>query len=383
MVEFMTQISIIIPIYNAEDYLNECLDSVVNQTLSDIEIICINDGSSDNSLSIVEEFATKDSRIKIISQKNNGQGSARNKGLNIANGKYIYFMDADDKIELNTLNDCYEIMEKDNLDFVMFQLINYDDENDVFYQENDYDMPKINKLVENNIFSYNDLNHLIFQVAVSPVNKLYNKKFLENINVKFPEDVIFEDNIFFWNVFLNAEKIKFIPQHYYIRRRHSLSTTGNAGIRFVDTLEVHNRIFEIFKKFNLFEEFKRNLFNKKISLANIRFNQVHEEFKSDFFKEMKKDFENMINQYGKNIVLNNLNSENKLIFETVIVSRGFEEFVLLLENSFLKSEVKFNKSKNKELKNEINNIKKENELILSSNSWKITKPLRIIKNSFK
>ena len=231
----MVKISVIVPIYNTENYLRECLDSIVNQTFEDIEIICINDGSTDSSLNILEDYSMKDSRIKIISQENKGQGSARNNGLDIANGDYIYFMDSDDKIELNTLKDCYDGIIKDNLDFIMFQLINYDEKKG-FYQIPDYDMPNIGKLVGNSIFSYKDLNDLIFEVAVSPVNKLYNKRFLKDIGAKFPENLIFEDNIFFWNVFLNAKRVKFIPEHYYIRRRHSFSTTGKPGIRFVDTL---------------------------------------------------------------------------------------------------------------------------------------------------
>lgn len=379
----MVKISIIIPVYNSEKYLKECLDSIVNQTFEDIEIICVNDGSTDNSLNILEEYANNDNRIMIISQENSGQGSARNNGLNNAVGEYIYFMDSDDILETDTLKDCYNVVKGDNLDFVMFQLINFNENDQSYYQEFDYNMPNVGKLVGDSIFSYKDLDNLIFQVAVSPVNKLYNKQFLRNINVKFPEDVIFEDNIFFWNVFLNANRIKFIQHHYYIRRRHSSSTTGNVGIRFVDTLEINNRIHEIFKKFNLFEKYKKDLFNKKIFLANMRFNQLNDESKSLFFIKMKNDFENMILGYGYDEILKNLDKYNKLIFKTVIDSRGFEEFILLKENENLKDNIKKIESSNKKLKKEIKYYKKNNSLILSSNSWKITKPLRDVKKFFK
>ena len=369
----------IIPVYNTEKYLKECLDSIVNQSLEDIEIICIDDGSTDNSLEILREYAENDSRFKIFSQENNGQGSARNYGLDVAKGEYIYFMDSDDFIELNTLSDCYNEANKNNLDFLMFQLINYDESKKSLYQDNDYDMPNVGDLVADNVFSYADLNHLIFQVAVSPVNKLYSKKFLDDINVRFPEDVIFEDNVFFWNVFLNAKRIKFLKHHYYIRRRHSSSTTGNAGIRFVDTLEIHKRIFIIFKKFNIFDEFKKYLFNKKVVLANVRFNQVNDEVKSVFFNEMKNDFKEMSNEYGYDNIIEYLDYPNKLIFETVMESDGFEEFLLIIENSYLKSRINKLESKNNNLKKEINFLRKENDLILNSTSWRITKPLRNFK----
>ena len=95
----MVKISIIIPVYNVENYLRVCLNSIVNQSLSDIEIICVNDGSVDNSLDILKEYAAKDNRFVIINQENCGQGIARNKALDIAKGKYIAFVDPDDWIE--------------------------------------------------------------------------------------------------------------------------------------------------------------------------------------------------------------------------------------------------------------------------------------------
>lgn len=375
----MCKVSVIVPVYNTEKYLKECLESIVNQTLDDIEIICVNDGSTDNSLDILKDYAKDDSRIKIISQENNGQGSARNKGLSIAKGDYIYFMDSDDIIELDTLKDCYNIMKDYKIDFVMFQLINFDEEKG-FYQIPDYDMLNVWEFVGDNIFSYKDLGDLIFQVAVSPVNKLYNKQFLEDIKVRFPEDIIFEDNIFFWNVFLNAKRIKFIKQHYYIRRRHSFSTTGRPGIRFVDTLEIHNRIFDIFKKIDIFDEYKEFLFNKKIGLANVRFNQVAEEFKSEFFVEMKKDFEEMINENGYEFIIDCLNEYNKLFLNNVLISNCSEEFCLLMEIDKLKKDIKSIKSKNKKLKKQIKNIKKENKKNTTSTSLKITKNLKNIIN---
>ena len=96
-----SKISIIIPVYNVEQYLGECLNSVVNQTLKDIEIICVNDGSTDNSLSILKEYASRDERIKIIDKENEGQGYARKVGLDNASGEFILFCDSDDKFEPN------------------------------------------------------------------------------------------------------------------------------------------------------------------------------------------------------------------------------------------------------------------------------------------
>ena len=116
------KVSVIVPVYNVEKYLKDCLDSVVNQTLEDIEIICVNDGSTDNSLAILEEYAEKDSRIKIITQENKGLGGARNTGLYHANGEYISFIDSDDWIELNTFEELYNMSKNLDLDMLMFQM---------------------------------------------------------------------------------------------------------------------------------------------------------------------------------------------------------------------------------------------------------------------
>ena len=111
----MIKVSVVIPVYNTYKYLPECLESVINQTLADIEIICINDGSTDFSSKILEEYASKDKRIKIISQNNQGVSCARNRGLEIARGEYIYFLDSDDKITLTALEELYDIAEKISL----------------------------------------------------------------------------------------------------------------------------------------------------------------------------------------------------------------------------------------------------------------------------
>ena len=100
-------VSVIVPVYNVEKYLEECLDSIINQTLEDIEIICVNDGSTDNSLKILKKYAKKDNRIKIINQKNCGLGCARNSGLNQSQGDYIFFLDSDDYLNPNILEKLY------------------------------------------------------------------------------------------------------------------------------------------------------------------------------------------------------------------------------------------------------------------------------------
>lgn len=128
----MTKISVIVPVYNVEDYLGECLDSLITQTLSDIEIICINDGSTDNSLEILTNYSKRDSRIKIITQENKGLSSARNRGFEFINGKYTYFIDSDDILKSDALEKLYNLACDKNTDFIIFKLINFDSETKEF-----------------------------------------------------------------------------------------------------------------------------------------------------------------------------------------------------------------------------------------------------------
>ena len=119
------KISVIIPVYNVEKYLRECLDSVVNQTMRDIEIICVNDGSTDNSLDILKEYATKDDRIIVINQTNGWLSAARNSGLKIAKGEYIQFVDSDDYLELNACETAYKYALQYNADVVVWGYKNF------------------------------------------------------------------------------------------------------------------------------------------------------------------------------------------------------------------------------------------------------------------
>ncbi len=105
-------VSVIIPVYNPEDYLRQCLDSAVNQTLRDLEIICVNDGSTDDSAAVLEEYQAKDPRIIVVSQKNLGLSASRNRGMKMARGTYIYFLDSDDEVDLQTLERCTELAEE-------------------------------------------------------------------------------------------------------------------------------------------------------------------------------------------------------------------------------------------------------------------------------
>ena len=326
----MVKVSVVIPVYNVEKYLEDCLYSIVNQTLDDIEIICINDGSTDNSLNILEKYANEDNRIIVISQENGGHAVATNAGMNIAKGEYLYLMDSDDMIKSNALEDTYNIAKCKNVDFLIFKAINYKEETKEYYETEFYSMSKLKEAVGDNVFCYDDIDEgdLIFSLSVTPWSKLYNRDFIVRIGAKFPEGLIFEDNVFFWQVLFNAKRVYFHDEFLFIRRWYPTSSTTAGDLRFIDSIKVNNLIMAEFKKHNHFDKHKQMLYNRKVSLGIMRFTKIKDVFKGAYFEEWKNDAlkiaedNELFNDFS-----NNLNADNKKIFEHLLISESCDEFI--------------------------------------------------------
>ncbi len=376
-------ISVIIPIFNSELYLKECLDSVCNQTFKNLEIICINDGSTDNSLSILHEYGKQDNRIIIIDQENSGSGMARNVGLNSSNGKYIYFMDSDDFLELNALEDLYSIAEEKKLDILLFKLCSFNDKTYEKFKNPYYEMGFLNKYFKNKIFNYRDLDEKIFSIPASPPGKLYKKELISDI--RFPEGIIFEDNPFFIEAILKADKVYFYDEYLYNRRIRDDSVTASNFENFSDCIPMLNMLIDIVKKLNLFEQFASKLYSYKIKTILMRYNMLNHELKLDFFNKMKTDFASHKQEYESDIQFENVDFKLKQIFYLCISSNTQEVFDLQLDiiNNF-----SLLKKDNEELNNEILelngrlvNLQKEiHNLTLQNDKLKIQNHYLINKN---
>ena len=243
------KVSVIIPVYNTEKYLAQCLDSVLNQTLQDIEVICVNDGSTDGSLEILNQYAAKDKRIKIIDQKNAGQGAARNSALKIARGEYICFLDSDDWLDKNTCKELYEYAKKLNLDMINFEGINYD-----VVKDNFYEVPglKINYVSNyNKVYSKEEVLSFIDKVTVSACLMFYNADFIRNNDIKFPEGLFFEDNYFMLKALNLVNRYGVMAKCFYFRRKHSEQTTANWNKLFKDYIEIVTKIDELYNELHL------------------------------------------------------------------------------------------------------------------------------------
>ena len=175
----MAEISVILPAYNAIDYLDESLNSIINQSFRDLEIICVDDGSTDNTLELLNEYAKKDERIQVYSHENRGPGGATNTGLSKATGKYIYLMDADDILDLTALEEFYNIMEEKDVDMIIFPSILYYEDTETYEKDEYFSMSKIYEIVGDNVFNWRDIDDLIFKISVTPWSKLYKHEIIK------------------------------------------------------------------------------------------------------------------------------------------------------------------------------------------------------------
>lgn len=212
------KISVIIPVYNTEEFVEEAVRSIMDQTLRDIEIIIINDGSTDNSLSIIEKLAKEDNRIQIHSQKNQGLSISRNQGIGFANGKYLYFMDSDDFLESEALEICFLKSEENKLDFIFFDA-------DILNKNSNYNI-NLNyqrKDCTNPNTIYNGLQ--IFTILIesckytpSACLNFINIEFLKKIDLHFLPNIIHEDQLFSTLLYLQAHRVMCIHKDFFKRR---------------------------------------------------------------------------------------------------------------------------------------------------------------------
>ena len=330
----MVKVSVIMPVYNAGDYLRQACGSILNQTFQDIELVCVDDGSTDDSLLILNDIASKDSRVKVFHQENRGGGAARNFALGHISGEYLYFMDADDNVKAELFEDLIPKMEKENLDFIIFSAINLASDTGELFKSPYYSMSKLKNFGEGKVFGFDDLGDLIFDISVTPWCKLYNTQFVLKSGAKFLENSIFHDNQFFWEVLFNAKRMTFVDGYYYIRRKHSASSTGAGDERYVNIINVVNNIIKLFIKYNQLEKYRHILYNKKVFWIYTRYEQIRDEFKELFYDAMKEDF----TAVKEDDFIGYLDEKNRFIFESVINSKTLAHFDLLIRNYELRKE---------------------------------------------
>lgn len=231
-------ISIVVPVYNVEQYLRDCLDSVLKQNYQDYEIILVNDGSTDNSVKICEEYIRKDNRIHLINQKNAGASAARNKGMRYASGKYLYFLDSDDWLEEDTLEKLVQCITVEQADMIFFDAYAVDETKGI-KSEKYYSHKQSYKSASGPEMMTQLLQNKEFHVT--PWHMFFKREFLNKKQICFEEGIIYEDMIFAYQVFCEARKVAYLPEFLYSRRfrADSVMTSKVCDKNFESALKVY------------------------------------------------------------------------------------------------------------------------------------------------
>ena len=213
----MTKVSVIMPVFNCEKYLRACLESLLGQTLKEIEIICVNDGSQDNSLKILQEYAQNDSRIKIIDQHNQGVSIARNNAIKLAKGEFIGFVDADDLIDLDYFEKLYNAAVKNDCDIAAAG---------IKWVSNNGELDKIDlKFKKFKIYTKTSEKYKVTNVAKKAYiwNKIYKKELFDKFETVFEPGICYEDMMFSHRILHNSRKLITVPNVFYYYRFNPLS----------------------------------------------------------------------------------------------------------------------------------------------------------------
>lgn len=289
----MIKVSIIVPAYNVEDYIQKCLESLVNQTLQEIEIIVVNDGSTDQTKSRIEKFMLAyPEKIKYLEKVNGGLSSARNYGLPSANGKYIGFVDSDDYIESDMFEKMYQKAEEENSDMVECDFIwEYENKQKI-------DTGKI----------YSNKKEAFLYARVVAWNKLIRRETLEKANIKFPEGLRYEDTEFFYKLLPSLNKISFVkkPLVHYIQRSNSIANTQNERVQEIFT--IWDNVIKFYKEKGLYEEYKEVieytyarflLCSSLLRIVKVGDKKIREKLEQKTWEELNSKFPN----WKKNSIL--------------------------------------------------------------------------------
>lgn len=268
------KVSVVMPVYNAEKTIGQALECLTKQTLKDIEIICINDGSKDKSLNILKQWAKKHNNIRIYSQKNKGAGAARNRGLDLANGKYIIFLDADDLFKHKMLEKLYTKATQTKSEIVIFEydeMRSYDNVNLEITNWKNLN----SRLITKNIFTYKDLGKNIFAFTYfQSWNKFYLRDFLVKNDIRFQEIRYFEDLDFVYSSLIIAKRISVLYDKLLLYRNlQTTKTLSKYGKRTKGYFgKAFTKLQQSIKEKSDWEYLKRNYINQ---MAEIYFIEYH------------------------------------------------------------------------------------------------------------
>lgn len=272
-------ITVAIAVYNTEKYLKDCMESVVNQTYRNLEIICVNDASTDSSLVMLESYASRDARIKIITnEKNSGLGVTRNVGMDAAHGEYILFIDSDDWIELTTCEKLLESALKNMSDLVFYSAYEICGKQKIRLAG----CPKVDAFKELN----NASRRLFFSVLSTTWSKFWKVEFMKASEIRFPNRRRGQDQLPKWIAYLTCRKVSIVDAPLYYHRSHPEQITKMGDSRSMSIIEVYDDIEKELKKRCFFTEFQELFWSHKINTFYQIYETLNDDLKDEFIKKI-------------------------------------------------------------------------------------------------
>ena len=245
----MFKVSVIIPVYNTDKYLEACLDSVFGQTLKELEVILVNDGSTDASLKIMEKYQMEyPDRVKLLSQENAGQAVARNRAIPLCTGEYIGFVDSDDYIEPEMYERMYQKAKEADADYVECDYVNV--------KVNDYGEQERISDYGSRVREYTCKEDMFIAPMLAPWNKIYRRSLLQESDVRFPEGYIYEDTAFCLKAISLVQRFAFVPEKFVVHFFRGGSTMNvNKSRRVSNIFPVLKDVIEFYQKHEFYETF--------------------------------------------------------------------------------------------------------------------------------
>lgn len=288
------KLSIVIPVYNLAQYIEKCLNSILNQPFKDYEIICVNDGSTDNSLEVLKKYEGK---IVIIDKENEGSGVARNAGIDRAKGEYILFVDGDDWLEENVLEKMVSKADELTTDILFFGGLSYYDNKG---QNGGYSKNKLPRKYFNKVVSAKDVKKDIFKFPSTPWSKLYRRDFLLKNNIRFQNIKVGQDQLPFFHSMISAGRFAILPENLYCYRknRQGSAMTVKKKKNF-SPIYVFYGIENLLIKLGKLDEYKYIFANRYFSKATSWLGKFQDDLKKEYFEEYSILLDHLKREYPK------------------------------------------------------------------------------------
>ena len=322
----MVKVSVIVPVYNSEKYLRECVESIINQTLKEIEILFVDDGSTDRSLAILDEYASEDNRIQIVKGKHCGGGAARNLGMQQAKGEYLSFFDSDDIMEPELLKRAYNKSKKENADITIFS-VRFWNEGTGVITEGDAGL-RVKNLPEKSVFSYKDMPERIFNSFHNwPWNKMFRREFVEQHQIRFQEIMRTNDLLFVNKALVLAQRITTLNRNLVIYRvRFSGSCQSSNQEAPIDFYKAFLALKEFLEEQGIYDNVKQSYVNHAYDgcMANLN--------STDFLEGQKYLYEMLQTEILEKLDI--LEHENDYFYEYNLDNHGMERLQAILTKNY-------------------------------------------------